>query len=559
MNTSPFIAFAVLTVVLATTSASALDITIVADNQEKELFGKNTGFSAKEAQNKTKVALRSSEQELFSKYVLRAALQDTPNAALVIHLGDLLDYSCASEWNRVAPSLFSAPEDLPVLMAPGNHDGLFQGNVHYGALVEGILAVRGALKPSAGIDPNLEGHANAVCDPAWGGARRYQAKFRKRDLVCAYLLVNPALAGDAAALRSTCNAVENGRNRKITTAEAKQLIFTHNRPQPDADGRALHVSFYDDRATEWSRGHLLQIQRLPLDEKRSRFASIILLDTTDWQTPPYYIATDLLSPCLSANNTDCGVIGDAQRQAVDAYLDGPGKEDFIVLAGHYPLHRGSMHAGTLGWLRTRLARPNVLSRFISAHTHAAFSDDLNANVDSLTDHPVSYRVLSLRLDGDHVRAKLDERDLAQALQCDKVLGAKRDAVVESVKSFVRNSQDGGSDHGRAQWLHRARDAERAMREMAAHIAPGQALCPAVNGQIWKRGDRVGIAARLTSCQAALEKLIEADPRHQKIAACHAVVGAKALHAVYPDWPKAKGPRPLPAWDLDRAAGALTKK
>ncbi|HEY0974611.1 MAG TPA: metallophosphoesterase family protein [Solimonas sp.] len=557
MNTSPLIVFIALAAVLANTSVSALDITIVADNQEKELFGHNTGFSAKEAQDETKVALRSSEQELFSKYVLRAALQDMPTAALAIHLGDLLDYSCATEWKRVASSLFSAPEGVPVLMAPGNHDGLFQGNVHYGAAVRNVLLFRSFWEPKAGIDPGLEGHANAVCDPEWGGVRRYQAKFRKRDLVCAYLLRNPALAGDAAALRATCEGVERGRTAKISLAEAARLRFSHDRAQPDVHGRALHVSFYDDRATEWSRGHLLQIQRLPLDETRTRFVSVILLDTADWQTAPHFVLADRLWPCRSANNTDCGFIGNAQRLAVDAYLDGPGREDFIVLAGHYPLHRGAMHADTREWLKARLARPNVLSRFVSAHTHDAFSDDSNANVDSLADHPVSYRVLSLRLDGDQVRAHLAERDLGQTLRCDEVLELERDAVIKSVAAFVGNAHT-GNGYGREQWLHRARDAERAMREMAAHISPGQALCAMADGPLSHRSDRAKIAARLTSCQAALDELIEADPEHQKRAACHAIVGAKALHALYPDWPMAKGPRPLPAWDLDPAAETRTK-
>ena len=85
--------------------AEDFNVILLGDTQQRELFGHPTGFSSKEAQDKSKVAVRSSEQELFAKYLQRVVYNLEPETNAIFHLGDLLDYSCESEWNAAVDVL----------------------------------------------------------------------------------------------------------------------------------------------------------------------------------------------------------------------------------------------------------------------------------------------------------------------------------------------------------------------------------------------------------------------------------------------------------------------
>lgn len=140
---------------------------LMGDNQERELFGQESTYSEIIAHKLSSVAIRSIEQDLFSKFLVQYAVDEITTAVQVgtqpptiLHLGDLLDYSCASEFEKVSRQPWASYPQL--FIAPGNHDVIFQGNASYlSDLGEALLRLKKIVNPA--IDPTLAGHHNAVC------------------------------------------------------------------------------------------------------------------------------------------------------------------------------------------------------------------------------------------------------------------------------------------------------------------------------------------------------------------------------------------------------------
>lgn len=502
-------------------------ILVIADNQERELFGQFTGLSAKLADDLTKVAIRSSEQELFARFVM-AAVQDREaerdgGPKVAIHLGDLLDYSCRSEWARASRALFGeeASSRRNVFLLPGNHDGIFQGNRHYW----GLSAVLSMMKlfVSDRYDPKLDGHWNAVCRLP-DDKETFLAASYKKHFFCAYgprILAPDAWA--SAGLETACNITADGRTRGINTAEGMQTSIdvgvaadetVRFRDPSDIQGR-IAVTF-GPQTRRWSKGFFVQDLVIPMGPAAKRQAHVIMLDSTDWSDVPTFKLVG------RKNNSAYGAISIQQRGVVERWIASTPDEPYL-LATHYPL--ASYERTAQRWLDGLLSgqgHQNVIPVLLSAHTHHGSirlkeGQMHEINMDSLIDAPVGYRNVVLSSDGTSVRLCTSLVDPYQSLGCDASLGAERPKIENAAGIyFVGRVRD-----NKRQWAYRATDALRAMNAFARDNKLPE--CQQVTFKFFR-----DTARALGDCEARIEASIWHDSRLVRKAACTSIVAARSF-------------------------------
>jgi len=419
---------------------------ILADNQERYLYGAPTFYSEIVAQKASPVAIRSTDQDLFAKFTTQAAFDRiekdldprTPGRvpAPIVHLGDLLDYSCAAEYEALRKLPWLANDRLTV--APGNHDGLFQGNGTYGgALGEAWLRVKKVLNPR--IDPTLEGHHDDVCalpkpvipllaprgwssdladakNASWSASmdelrrkRGGTAKDTKRDHIDAREQPHHIRCE---LLELTYKDALPQQAKEYCEDMLVRRYFSVKGAAPNLHGPvSAKMSTYGRQALfdggpspmTWDSGFLVQRIEVPLTNAGSNTGEVvlvILLDTQGWQSKPS-------GKTLSRDDATVGTIGERQKTAVAAWLgslksSGEGRVAAVILAGHYPLKE--MTRSSVEWIAglQRVDR-RVLPLYISAHTHLGYLKPTKAandeiweiNVGSLIDFPAHFRDLQL--------------------------------------------------------------------------------------------------------------------------------------------------------------------
>lgn len=413
--------------------ASAL-LYLMGDNQERELFGQPTRYSEIIAQRLSNVAIRSVEQDLYSKFVAQYVVDDIAQRQAkgepmptLLHLGDLLDYGCSSEFEKLRR--LSWPHTPGLYIAPGNHDVLFQGNASYGGFL-GEIAVE--LLNLFAVDSTLDSHHNAVCRrhigpvkspmpdsvkamrswPQYAAnqvervnpiARELPHKFR-----CEYARMKAAQGLIANELvKRYCDDTLYFSYHTVKTVPAALPITPFNL-DASSDERATAVMAGGNSMNNWNAGFLLQKIRLPIQlpgqSTSSRFVEIILLDTTDWSTRPSWAFWQVNSDAA------LGTIGPEQRRQVGDWIDASRKDPAnlgVVFAGHYPV--ADLDPYSSDWLLRMQAMPGVIPLYLSAHTHKGFesfitvagqngqiaAESREINVGSLTDSPVHFRSLRL--------------------------------------------------------------------------------------------------------------------------------------------------------------------
>lgn len=108
-------------------------IIALGDTQEHESTGFPLHDNDSAVDSYVEVAQRPPEQPLFGRRLLEWAIESDPKAP-VIHLGDVLDMSCESELERLTKIFATTKERQPLVILPGNHDGLMFGIFNYDIL-----------------------------------------------------------------------------------------------------------------------------------------------------------------------------------------------------------------------------------------------------------------------------------------------------------------------------------------------------------------------------------------------------------------------------------------
>ena len=103
-------------------------VLLVADNQLNHLYGDPVWLRNQLFDKVVNVTIRPVQQDLFGQEILRWILSYYGRRIPIVHLGDGTNLACAGEFARFREIMDSAGQ--PWVMAPGNHDAYFLGNLH---------------------------------------------------------------------------------------------------------------------------------------------------------------------------------------------------------------------------------------------------------------------------------------------------------------------------------------------------------------------------------------------------------------------------------------------
>lgn len=528
------------------TYAEDLKIIFIGDTQQRELFGYPTGFSSRQAQDLSQVAIRSSEQELFAKYVQKSVYDLEPDSTAVIHLGDLLDYSCESEWNS-ATSVLTQEQLTKTFLTPGNHDGIFQGNNHYGFWVKAWLKLMKLSNQT--YDPGLQGHFSAVCDSRLKVREKYEnPEFRKKDVFCSYLnSFKEAYISERADLKNACGIVEKARHNILTNNDVSQLkslsqdIVSHNESESQSLKKnitkwSLYSSFPESATAEWTKGFFTQKIVFPLSDINN--LHLILLDTSDWaETPKYNDIKCNNHNHVNLKNSKCGVVSKKQQNYVNRYIDSLSNNDIVILSGHYPLK--DLNYETEDWLNSLSSSKSKKVMYLSAHTHNGYVT-LNAdkspkeiNIDSLIDFPSSYWSLKTK----NGQVCMQPNEIWEKLDCGRVLESEFSSLKIAIENYNLNTKKWHSDAGEAQWRYRAKDSYRALRAFAKSKDLGISCEEMKEGFFENSSTSMPkVAEIVTNCQKQIDAVISNNKELQTYGACQALVGSAIFANKNPNEP-----------------------
>ncbi|KXZ67482.1 metallophosphoesterase [Acinetobacter venetianus] len=518
----------------------------MADNQERELFGDPTYYSARLAQDTSDVAIRSVEQDLYTKYVAESVMRritQQDGVPPVIHLGDLLDYSCHSELKRLQHfSFLSAPN---IYIVKGNHDGIFQGNMSYGGWIGMAWLYIRKFTVNHSIDPSLEGHFNAVCGQLDGNSLASDANSLRpfpdarewpHQFNCDYLRLKSG-GKLTPAIETFCNASDY--HRRVKVADGKKT-------PPLINSQLTVHTPYEYTATintgnslnKWNTGSLLQSVRVPLKQlgvSNNAELGMILIDTTDWPSVPSF---KFLS---KKSNSSTGTIRQGQRDLIVAQLkswrDDP-KQNIkaVVLAGHYPLR--ALDRSSARWMLTLHDQfPFVAPIYFSAHTHegyAAVGDDKavskgviqEINIGSLIDAPVHYRKAIFRWDAERSRLLLTSeiRTPWTELNC-AAIGSPQAKAAALGRASAEKYNHNKSFQPKKQWCQRLIFAGRSMRDLAGQVVEEKDYSECIGSELRPTPD---FLAHYRTVQATMDTSLIGNIPMQERLACAALAGGEVF-------------------------------
>lgn len=546
-------------------AAARTTMYVFGDNQERELFGDPTWYSGPTAHSLSKVAIRSLEQDLFTKYVAQRVVDSIassrrPNEPqpVLLHLGDLLDYGCTSEWEKLTQLDWMHRTNL--FVAPGNHDVVFQGNGSYlGWFGKIFLQMKGI------EDPSLDSHHNAVCNRGRRGIPvlsaqsngvidplrtlpRYVNEQSERGVAtsvrqlpnkfrCAYLRLKlQGMPWPHPEIQRYCE--DTAYFSRFKSGDTKVGLVQQPAFELDLTGFSWAFAMRaGEQFNNWDTGYLAQKVISPVANPSSGDlvgqVATILLDTTDWPEPPSFT---VFGPA------DAGHSGlrKAQREQVETWVQALSQNTrikAIVLAGHYPLRDFSRE--NRAWLEGLTRYKSVVPVYLSAHTHTGYVDEPKwfggevrmgeINVGSLTDHPVHFRRLDLEWSAEGDRLRINAKRINPENQC------KDNATLEA--SFNNGLQSARAFKGamKAEWNKDEQWAERA-RHAASALATfgGDPRSVTRVGKTFSASSVIEAEDRMV---AALADPLATDARAE--AACKALGGAREFDFTRADPPEEK--------------------
>lgn len=361
-------------------------VTFVGDTQEHEIGGLPSRAINGFVDAMNPVTIRPPQQALFGRQYFQKIAKDSESRPL-IHLGDVLDISCLSEWNRYE-SIFKSMKQ-PWAIAPGNHDGIMHG----------IFNVR---------DNKHKKLAGAF---AWdiecrqfdqNDKHRYGENFA--HLMSSDLFITRYVS--ALPVNLTRADIIDYRDDKSNSFVRRLFGRIVSR-----DGNCSPT------CGDFSRSYLVQKLKLPAAPGAKANTYLILLDTTQWGPDNSFDAPEDMSfrpKSISAsvalatgiNPGNRGNMLDEQFAAVRDVMKGDGDDSVYIIAGHHPFDKFTDGAKTkfISTFST-LKHPVV---YISAHTHTGFwarhkigdREILELNINSLADWPIAFRTLSFSTNAD---------------------------------------------------------------------------------------------------------------------------------------------------------------
>jgi hypothetical protein len=341
------------------------EFVLVADNQDNHLFGTSFFLRTKVADSLASTAIRPVQLDMYGQDMLAWTIRHhCPNDKYClpfIHLGDAANMSCAGEIQRFFGIMNEASAGW--VMAPGNHDGYFDGNIHPSKQAVDVFGIN---------------------QTTWDKACTHSgAAMNKAQFVSAYVgekaKTIPGLA-QAVGLTASQNSAQGSFRDPSRKAFPEAVIWRVDDAHPQ-------------------RSFVVQRIELTLPGQTDHRAIGILIDTNQYENEPKNV------PNFGIYNA--GLTGDIQEDQIQAIRELLGDVDragrTLVLFAHHPFKdlttRGQQFIN-------ELRQKDGLLTYVSAHTHAGTyfvnpgSEDegepwLELNVGSILDYPPEYRTFHL--------------------------------------------------------------------------------------------------------------------------------------------------------------------
>ena len=359
-------------------------IIAVGDTQEHNATGFPLHQEDGAVDSYVEVAQRPPEQPLFGRRLLEWAIQQHPDAPL-IHLGDVVDMSCKSEWLRMRRIFQSAPQDEAIL--PGNHDGLLFGVFNHDLLTDYLNG--DVLEWQRGCR-SVDEYDDVAADADGRGPA-----LNKRMFIQKYIEAVAAGPG------TTFGMPSPGRVKELSDI---QLSWVN----PDAGALVEKLDANLVFGRSYANSYITQKFRLPPAPGAPRRAVMVGIDTSQLN-----VLVGVLSMLAGESPGDTGRVLDGQARIIEAYVDEARRAgELVIFAGHHSWQQ--LDVGS----RNRLAR--IMERvdhplvYLSAHTHEGWwamhrlgnRSLLELNVSSLADWPIAYRRVAFAFDPEANRIKV---------------------------------------------------------------------------------------------------------------------------------------------------------
>jgi hypothetical protein len=359
-------------------------ILAVGDTQEHNATGFPLHQEDGAVDTYVEVAQRPPEQPLFGRRLLEWAIQRHLDMPL-LHLGDVVDMSCQTEWVRMRRIFETGGQ--PKVILPGNHDGLLFGIFNHDLLTDYLTGdvlewQRGCRQTSEADDipPSSDGKGPAL---------------NKRMFLQKYIEFQAAGPNYQFGLKSA---------KKLRDLRDIQLAWIN----PDQEGFVEKVDANLVFGRNYATSFIVQKLRLPPVPDAPRRVTVVGVDTSQLS-----VAVGVLNMLAGESPGDTGRVLDGQAKIIETYVQEAQRAgEIVIFAGHHSWNQ--LDVGS----RNRLAKimepvDNPLV-YISAHTHEGWwamhrlgnRSLLELNVSSLADWPIAYRRLAFAYDPAAKRIKV---------------------------------------------------------------------------------------------------------------------------------------------------------
>jgi hypothetical protein len=359
-------------------------IIAVGDTQEHNATGFPLHQEDGAVDTYVEVAQRPPEQPLFGRRLLEWAIHRHPDMPL-LHLGDVVDMSCQSEWIRMRRIFETGGQ--PKVILPGNHDGLLFGIFNHDLLTDYLKGEvlewqRGCRQTSEAEDvpPGSDGKGPAL---------------NKRMFIQKYIEFLATGPHHHFGLKSA---------QKVRDLRDIQLAWIN----PDEEGFVEKVDANLVFGRNYATSFIVHKLRVPAEPNAPRRVTIVGIDTSQLS-----VAIGVLNMLTGDSPGDTGRILDEQARIIDAYVQGAQRAgEIVIFAGHHSWNQLDIESrNRLTKIMKQVDNPLV---YISAHTHEGWwamhrlgsRSLLELNVSSLADWPLAYRRLAFAYDPAAKRIKV---------------------------------------------------------------------------------------------------------------------------------------------------------
>jgi len=412
--------------------ATSAKILIVGDTQEHAIEGLPIGALNGFIDNFADVTIRPSQHALYGRKLFELVAKENYSGGKllpVIHLGDLLDHSCEIEFQRQKKILLKLQS--PFYLAPGNHDGIYQGvfnpadsNSNYlFSQVGWDYACRTPSDVERAIDDNtlIAGDRTLKVGEI---SKYYDVEVFREDSKTttprSHLLSKDRLIELYKELLQERNAISDKSCIKPGLDICVEDVNSRNvrlygkivRRKPKCEEHSNCEGYI------YSNSFLVQVIDIS-DYKSDIPFKLILLDTTqiDFQYRPFWYALFH----FGRNPGSQGAMGQNQLEIVrELVKEARDKGEVVILAGHHDwAHLSQFTRQALAAIYDEMSHGAV---YLSAHTHNGFLNShplgtrklLEFNVSSLADWPIDARMTSFRLGVDKKTIEVVSRSVIGA-------------------------------------------------------------------------------------------------------------------------------------------------